>query len=186
MKSITFQMDGKAVTATEGMSLLQAARQAGVEIPTLCFNEELKPSGDCRMCMVEVVKGKRKRLVASCCYPVQEGIVVTTDNPRIKQIRKMIIELVWPTWTQLAEKYGVTKSRFVPEMTDCNLCGQCVRYCAEVVKKNAVFFEGRGVERHVGFTPGMAECDACRKCFAFCTGGYIVTEHGKAKASLEE
>ena len=70
-------------------------------------------------------------------------------------------------------------------MTDCSLCGLCVRYCAEVAKKNALYFQGRGINRRVAFIPGIADCDSCRECFGLCTGGWIVSEHGRASADLE-
>jgi NADH dehydrogenase/NADH:ubiquinone oxidoreductase subunit G len=184
MSSITMEIDGKAVTASGGMTVLEVAREAGIEIPTLCHNEQLKPSGVCRMCMVEIVKGKRRRLVASCCYPAEEGLVVTTSTPEIDRIRRMIIELLWPASAQLGKPYGITKSRFAPELTDCSLCGLCVRYCAEVAKKNALYFQGRGINRRVAFTPGMAECASCHECFGLCTGGWLVAEYGKASATL--
>jgi bidirectional [NiFe] hydrogenase diaphorase subunit len=184
MKSLTMEIDGKVIEAHEGMMVLQVASEAGIQIPTLCYHELLKPAGVCRMCMVEIVKGKRRRLVTSCCYPAEEGLVVTTSTPRIESIRRMIIELLWPAWVRLGEQYSITKSRFVPESTDCSLCGLCVRYCAEVAKKNAVYFAGRGIDRRVEFTPGMDECDSCRECFGLCTGGWLVTEHGKASATL--
>jgi bidirectional [NiFe] hydrogenase diaphorase subunit len=181
---IKMEIDGKAVKAREGMMLLEVAREAGIDIPTLCSSEQLKPSGVCRLCMVEIVKGKRRRVVASCCYPAEEGLIVTTTTPEIQRIRKMIIELLWPASAQLGKRYGITKSRFVPELTDCSLCGLCVRYCAEVAKKNAIYFQGRGIDRRVAFTPGIAECDSCRACFGLCTGGWLVAAHGEASAAL--
>jgi len=185
MKTVTLTIDGKQVEAKEGMSLLEAAREAGVKIPTLCHDAKLKPYGACRMCLVEVVKGRRKRLVASCVHPVQEGLVVTTTTPRIQEIRKLIVELLWPAWTELGKEYGLTSSRFEPELTDCSLCGKCVRYCSEVAHKNAVYFRGRGVDRRVAFVPGMAdECDSCRQCFGMCRSGWVITERGKDNESL--
>jgi NADH dehydrogenase/NADH:ubiquinone oxidoreductase subunit G len=186
MKSITMEIDGKTVTASEGMMVLQVARQAGIEIPTLCYSELLKPSGVCRMCMVEIAKGKRRRLVASCCYPAEDGLVVATNTPKIHKIRRMIIELLWPAWGELAKQYGITKSRFVPRLTDCSLCGLCVRYCAEVAKKNALYFQGRGINRRPAFIPGIADCDSCRECFGLCTGGWIVAEHSRVSATLND
>jgi len=180
MKTFTLQIDGKQVVAEEGMTLLDAARRAGIEIPTLCESEQVKPSGACRMCTVEVTKGGRKRLVASCVYPAEEGISVTTTNERIRKNRKLIIELLWPAWQTLGEEYGVTGSRFEPGLFECSLCGLCVRYCSEVAKKNVVHFRGRGVDRHLAFVPGMEnECASCRKCYELCSSGWIVTHQGE-------
>lgn len=182
MKTVTLQIDGQQVTVDEGKTVLDAARRLGIEIPTLCNDPELKPSGACRMCMVEVVKGKRKRLVASCVYPAEHGLVVTTENERILKHRKLLVELLWPSWVRLGKKYGISKSRFEPEHYDCSLCGLCVRYCADVAKKNVVYFKGRGIERKLAFVPGAEdECTSCRKCFNLCTGGWIVSHQGLAE-----
>jgi len=185
MKTVTLEINGKKVEANEGMMLLEAAQKADIKIPTLCSNAELKPSGDCRLCMVEVKKGKRTRLVASCCYPVEEGLVVTTSTPKLEKHRKLLLELIYPTATQLAVEHGVTSSRFDTGQRDCNLCGLCVRYCNEVAKKNVLYFKGRGVDRKVAFVPGMAgECASCRKCFSVCSGGFVVSEHGHAALEI--
>ena len=68
---------------------------------------------------------------------------------------------------------------------DCSLCGKCVRYCAEVAKKNAIFFKGRGIDRHPALVPGMGdECGACMQCFNLCTGGWLVRERSRELASV--
>lgn len=180
MSKITLTMDGKKVAVDEGVNLLQAARQAGIDIPTLCHNDGLKPQGACRLCLVEVEEKGTKRLVASCAYPVEEGLTVTTSTPRIEKHRKLLLELLWPTCGELAARHGVHESRF-KETSDCNLCGLCVRYCSEVAKKHVLYFKGRGINREIAFVPGMAsECATCRKCFELCTGGHVVTAQGEA------
>lgn len=179
MSDVTLIIDRKKVVAREGMTLVEAAKSAGIDIPTLCHDERLKPAGDCRICMVEIQKGKRTRLVASCVYPVEEGLVVTTDNPKIRKIRKMIIELLWPSWTRLSRDYGVAGSRFVSGHPDCSQCGLCIRYCREVAKKDVLYWHGRGVDRKLAFLPGAGnECAGCRQCFSLCTGGWITQSYG--------
>ncbi len=82
---------------------------------------------------------------------------------------------LWPAWQQYAGEYGVTKSRFRPAMTDCSLCGLCVRYCAEVKKDNALYFKGRGIDRKPELIDGSHDqCGQCRECFALCSGGWVV------------
>jgi len=179
MKTLQFEMDGKKVTAEEGATLLDVARKNGIRIPTLCYDEKLEPYGACRMCMVEVTKGKRTKLVASCVYPAEDGIVVQTNTEKVRKIRTLVLELLWPSVNEkfVASEYGVKKSRFRTEHSDCCLCGLCARYCAEVTKRNAVFFKGRGIEREMAILPDMvAECTYCGKCFGLCTGGWIVTQ----------
>jgi len=175
MSMVMFEINGKKVSAEEGTTVLEAALANGIHIPTLCFDKRLKSFGECRLCMVEVTKGNRTRLVASCVYPAADGIVVKTDTEKVRNIRKMIIELLWPSLPGLAAEYGVEKSRFETGPTDCNLCGKCVRYCSEVKKLNAVFFKGRGIEREIALVPDlMNECVYCRECFDLCSAGRIV------------
>lgn len=183
MKSIKLKIDGKTIEAEEGMTILQAARGAGIDIPTLCYHEKLSPYGACRLCTVEIIKDSRTRLVASCVYPVEEKLLVKTDSGRVRKIRKMVLELLLPLaptgpLETLAQRYGLEKSRFSAEKTSCILCGLCVRYCAEIKKANAIGFIGRGVDRQVAFLPEVATkvCDSCRECFAICPGGKVALE----------
>jgi bidirectional [NiFe] hydrogenase diaphorase subunit len=177
MKTIRLEIDGKQIEAKEGSTILEVARENGINIPTLCNHPELEPSGVCRLCMVEISKNKRTKLVASCVYPVEENLVVKTDTEKIKKIRRMIVELLWPTVPGLAKELGVEKSRFVPENTECCLCGLCVQYCANVKKLGAVYFKGRGINRQPAILPELAdECAYCTKCHSLCPGGWIVMQ----------
>ncbi len=179
---VTMTINGQQVKGEPGQTVLQAAKAAGIYIPALCNDERIKPFGACRVCMVEVTKGKRTRLVASCCYPVEDGIVVQTDTEKVKKIRKLVAELLWPSALPLALEMGVTSSRFTAEHRgECSLCGLCVRYCDEVKKANSVYFEGRGIDRELAFVPGTkVDCRSCRECFDLCTGGWIMNEASKA------
>ena len=183
MKSIKLEINGKAVETKEGMTILQAARGAGIDIPTLCYDERLAPYGACRLCTVEIIKNNRTRLVASCVYPVEEGLVVNTNSERVRKARKMILELLLPLAPagpieSLAKEYGLKGSRFTADKTSCILCGLCVRYCAEIKKANAIGFIGRGIDREVAFLPEVAPkvCDSCRECFDLCPGGKLLLD----------
>ena len=94
MSEILLQIDGREVEAREGMTVLEAAQQVGIDIPTLCHHEKLEPYGGCRLCTVEVEVRGWPRLVAACVYPVEEGLVVRTRSEKIDRIRKMILELL--------------------------------------------------------------------------------------------
>jgi len=176
MSEILLQIDGKEVKAREGMTILEAARSAGISIPTLCHHEKLEPFGGCRLCIVEVEERGWKKLVVSCVYLAEENLVVTTRSEKIDRIRKMIIELLMahaPDSFQLqdlAQEYGADRDRFEKEASFCIHCGLCVRYCAEVKKKHAVGFVDRGTRKEISFIPEIAakECWDCKECFPLC------------------
>jgi NADH dehydrogenase/NADH:ubiquinone oxidoreductase subunit G len=179
MKSVQLKIDGKQVKAEENETILETARANDIHIPTLCHADGLEPYGACRLCMVEISKNDRTRLVAACVYPVEENLVVRTDTDEIRKIRRTILELIWPSVQGLAKEYGIERSRFSSENTECCLCGMCVRYCNEVTKLNASFFKGRGINREIGIIPELAnECVYCQKCFPLCPAGWIVTHAG--------
>lgn len=176
MSEILLQIDGKEVQAREGMTLLEAAHGAGITIPTLCYHEKLEPFGACRLCLVEVESRGGTRLVVSCVYPVEPGITVRTRSEKVDRIRKMIIELLLAhapdafELQDLAREYGADRNRFEKEASFCIHCGLCVRYCAEVKKKNAVGFVDRGIRKEISFIPEIAsrECWNCKECFPLC------------------
>jgi len=181
MSEITLQIDGKEVKAAEGMTVLEAAQSADIFIPTLCHHEKLEPYGACRICTVEVdVRGSTK-LVAACLYPVEQDLVVRTRSEKVDKIRKMILEFLLahapysPQLQDLAQEYGADKDRFEKESSFCILCGLCVRYCAEVKKKNAVGFVECGARREISFIPEIAskECHSCMECFPLCPTSYL-------------
>ena len=181
MSEIRFQIDGKEVKAREGMSVLAAAQDAGISIPTLCHHEKLEPFGGCRICIVEVEVSGWTRLVVSCVYPVENNLVVRTRSEKIDRIRKTLLELLLahaPDTSQLqelAKEYGAEKDRFEKEASFCIHCGLCVRYCAEVKKKNAVGFIDRGIRKEICFIPEIAskECNNCKECFPLCPTSYL-------------
>jgi bidirectional [NiFe] hydrogenase diaphorase subunit len=176
MSEILLEIDGKEVKAREGMTILEAAQSAGIFIPTLCHHEKLEPFGACRICMVEVDVGGRTRLVVSCVYLVEQGLVVRTRSEKIDRIRKVILELLLahapdsPKLRDLAQEYGADKDRFEKEASFCIHCGLCVRYCAEVKKKHAIGFVDRGIRKEISFIPEIAakECWDCKECFPLC------------------
>ncbi|MGB2956723.1 MAG: 2Fe-2S iron-sulfur cluster-binding protein [Anaerolineales bacterium] len=181
MSKIRLQIDGKEVTAREGMTVLEAAQSAGISIPTLCHHEKLEPFGGCRLCIVEVEVRDRTKLVISCVYLVEENLVVRTRSEKVDRIRKTLVELLLahapdsPQLQDLAVEYGADKDRFEKEASFCIHCGLCVRYCAEVKKKNAVGFVDRGIRKEISFIPEIAskECNSCKECFPLCPTSYL-------------
>jgi bidirectional [NiFe] hydrogenase diaphorase subunit len=189
MSEILLQIDGIEVEAKEGMTILEAARSAGIDIPTLCHHDKLEPYGACRICTVEVETRGRTNLVAACLYPVEKNLVVRTRSEKIDKTRKVLLELMLahapdaPELQELAKEYGADKDRFEKEPSFCILCGLCVRYCTEVKKKNAVGFVDRGARREISFIPEIAskECWNCKECFPLCPtealqASYLLTE----------
>jgi bidirectional [NiFe] hydrogenase diaphorase subunit len=176
MSEITLQIDGREVKAEEGRTILEAAQSAGIFIPTLCHHEKLEPYGACRICTVEIEARGRTNLVAACLYPIEQNLVVRTRSERVDKTRKVLLELMLAhapdaaELQDLAQEYGADKARFEKESSFCILCGLCVRYCAEVKKKNAIGFVDRGTRREIIFIPEIAskECEDCKECFPLC------------------
>lgn len=181
MKEMTLHIDGREVKAKEGMTVLDAASQVGIRIPTLCYHEALEPYGGCRLCTVEVEQRGRTSLVASCLYPVEEGLIVRTRTPKVDKLRRTILELLLahapdsPILEEYAKEYGAKKDRFEKHPSFCILCGLCVRYCAEVKKANAISFISRGTSREINFIPEIASkvCWDCKECFPLCPTSYL-------------
>jgi bidirectional [NiFe] hydrogenase diaphorase subunit len=186
MSEISLTIDGREVVTKEGVTILEAAREAGVDIPALCAHELLAPYGGCRLCTVEVAKGGRSRLVASCVYPAEEGLDVQTESESVVEGRRLILEMLLArapgveVLREYGKRYGVDVDRFEQEPSYCILCGLCVRYCAEVKGACAIGFVGRGVERQVMFLPEVAarECPQCGECFAICPTGVLPSNYG--------
>jgi bidirectional [NiFe] hydrogenase diaphorase subunit len=163
------------------MTILEAAQKADIFIPTLCHHDKLEPYGACRMCTVEAEVRGWTGLVAACLYPVEKDLIVRTRSGKVDKIRKMILEFLLahapnsPSLLELAEEYGADKDRFEKESSFCILCGLCVRYCAEVKKKNAVGFVNNGTRREIRFIPEIAatECINCKECFELCPTSYL-------------
>jgi NADH dehydrogenase/NADH:ubiquinone oxidoreductase subunit G len=190
MSKILLQIDGQEVAAREGMTVLEAAQEAGISIPTLCHHEKLEPYGACRLCIVELESRGRSRLVVSCLYPAEKDLVVKTRSEKVDRIRKMILELLLShapdafDLQDLAKEYGADKYRFKKESSFCVHCGLCVRYCTEVKKKDAIGFVNRGTKREISFIPEIAarECWSCKECFPLCPTEALQAAYVLAKA----
>lgn len=183
---VTLKIDNIEVQVPEETSILKAAEKAGVWIPTMCYNDLIEPYGVCRLCSVEVVRGKRSRVVTSCNYPVQKGIEVKTNSEKIQWIRRIIMELMVSRWPnvkvvrEMAEKLGVEKPRFVSMERDdapdaCILCGLCVNVCRDLVKASVLGFANRGIKREVvlPFDEPSEKCIVCGACAHVCPTGHI-------------
>lgn len=186
-RKFSMVIDDQKVKVDEGDTVLRAAEKAGIHIPTLCHHEKLKPYGACRLCLVEIEKRGKSRIVASCAYPVEDGIIAHTESQKVEKIRKNLVELYLalfpfnPEIKRLAKKYQLKGTRFKKENNYCILCGLCVRYCAEVKGYNAIGFVGRGINKKVTFIPDSAYfkyCENCMECVDICPTGVFPSNYG--------
>ena len=174
-KMINLTIDDQNVTVPEGTTILQAAKQAGIDIPTLCFLKDINEVGDCRMCIVEV-EG-RKGFATSCIQKVEEGMVVHTHTPNVLEARHVILDLIISNHSKdcltctrsgncelqvLATKFNVLNIEFEGERTEhkiddlspsivrdfnkCILCRRCVAACKNVQEIGAIDCINRGFE----------------------------------------
>lgn len=170
---VTLTIDGQKTIAAAGMTVLEAAQQLGIDIPTFCHEKDLTAPGACRICVVEI-EGMRN-LPASCVTAVSEGMVVYTDSPQVQEARKTILELLvanHPLDCMTCEKsgncklqdyayrYGVSSTPFegekheypldetnpyiVRDLNKCILCGKCVATCNAVPERSVINFAYRG------------------------------------------
>jgi bidirectional [NiFe] hydrogenase diaphorase subunit len=174
----TLTIDGKLISARADETILQAAREAGIAIPTLCYLDGLSAHAGCRMCLVEI-EGQT-RLQPACVTTVAEGMIVCTDTPRLRDYRRMIVELLFAEGNHicsvcvanthcelqdLAVRVGMDHERFeylyprkeVDASHDlfgidhnrCILCTRCVRVCDEIEGVHTWDVAGRGIHSRV-------------------------------------
>lgn len=200
---IELTIDDKKVTVSKGTSVLQAARQADIHIPTLCYEPRLKPYGGCRLCIVEI-KGML-RPVSSCTTPAVDGMEVTTHSDRLYRLRRTVVELLLSDHPydcmvctragdcrlqELAYIFGLRLNRFhgakrhytdddqnpfiERNMAKCILCGRCVRVCNEVMGVHAIDFAYRGFTSKI--CPPFEkdlDCEFCGQCLSICPTGAL-------------
>ena len=179
----TLIIDGQEVQAEEGQTILEVARENGIEIPTLCYHPLLEPYGACRLCVVEIVAGGRPGLQTACTYPIGEGLEVLTRSPSVIEARKVVLGLLLSRTPNveliqdLAREYGITEPPFPTDTPDerCVLCGHCVRTCSDLVKAHVLNFSERGIERRVGppFLEKTRQCIGCGACSIMCPTGAV-------------
>jgi NADH dehydrogenase/NADH:ubiquinone oxidoreductase subunit G len=199
--SVTLLMDGKEITIEDGMTLLDAARENGIDIPTICYHDATTANALCRICVVEV-EGMRV-LQPACIVPAGAGMKVQTRNERVDRARRTILEMLASTMDlseapeiqAMMREYGADVNRFpeadrreVPVMDDnpmyvrdyskCLLCWRCVQVCADDAQYTyAINFSGRGYETQIGtfFDRTIPEttCVLCGQCVGVCPTGAL-------------
>ncbi|MDL1910734.1 2Fe-2S iron-sulfur cluster binding domain-containing protein [Chloroflexi bacterium CFX6] len=199
--TITFQMDGKEITVEDGMTLLDAARENGMDIPTICFHEATTANALCRICVVEV-EGMRL-LQPACIVKAAANMRVQTRSEKVVRARKTILEMLASTMDlsdapeilTIMDEYGASANRFpdaerreseikddnpmyIRDYSKCLLCWRCVQVCADDAQYTfAINFEGRGYETQIGtfFDKAIPEttCVLCGQCVGVCPTGAL-------------
>ncbi|MDH3887361.1 MAG: formate dehydrogenase subunit alpha [Gammaproteobacteria bacterium] len=200
--AIRFTLNGEAVSALDGETILQAAQRHGVEIPHLCYTNGLRADGNCRACMVEI-EGERV-LAPSCCRQPDEGMTVHSDNERARRSQRMVLELLQSdmpetTYTRdndldsWSQKLALGKPRFAPRpavaadlshpamavnLDACIQCTRCIRACREVQVNDVIGYAARGSSSRIVFDMddpmGDSTCVACGECVQACPTGALM------------
>jgi NADH dehydrogenase/NADH:ubiquinone oxidoreductase subunit G len=184
----TLRVDGVKVQVPDGATVLAAARAAGAPVPTLCHHEGLEAWGGCRLCLVEIVKEGwtgPPRVVTSCNYPAEEGLIVRTTGERVVATRRVVVDLLLarcpdtPLVQRLAREHGIEATSYGvnAEPTDCVLCGLCTRAC-DRLGVSAIASVSRGVGRTIAppFDQPPPDCIGCLACAGICPTGHIEWE----------
>ncbi len=194
MSNINLTINGSEYSVDSSLTVLEAAREAGIDIPTLCFLKEINEVAACRVCLVEV-EGARN-LQASCVLPVREGMVIKTNNKRVRNARKDIVELILANHNRecltcyrnkncelqsVSEELGISGLKFegekregtidmlsdsiVRDSSKCILCGRCVNACKKGQSIGILDFTNRGFETEVAPAFNMSMKDVpCVYC----------------------
>ena len=158
MEMVTVTIDNKKVRVPKDYTVLQAAREANIEIPTLCFLKDINEIGACRMCLVEIKGGKK--LEAACVYPVSDGMEVYTQTPQVREARKTTLELIL--------------SNHDRNCLTCVRSGNCeLQKLAEKLQIEELPYEGETYKRPLdNFSPAIVrdpnKCILCRRCVSMC------------------
>ena len=213
---VNLTIDGRAVQAKKGSTILDVARENGIFIPTLCYHQALHPIGSCRICVVEVKPGPPRPLPACATY-VNEGMEVTTTTPKLEAIRDELMKLVLINHAvecpicdkggecelqNLTHALGIKKvdleavklsprfdyeSNFVERHQDrCVTCGRCVRICKERVGAWSWNFVHRGYFTQLSSGELPLNCEFCGSCIDICPVGALINKQWKYRARAWE
>jgi len=165
MDMINLKINGINVSAPKGSTILEAARYAGIEIPTLCFMKDKNEIGACRICVVEANEGRGFRIVTSCVYPASEGMEVLTNSAKIQKARKTTLELMLSTHKK--ECLSCARS------TNCELQKLCKEYGADENAFNGFRPEYEIDDSAAHLVRDNNKCILCRRCIAACKEQYV-------------
>ena len=189
-------IDGKTCEAETGQYLMDAARQNGIKIPSLCRHEALPGQACCRLCIVEIEDSEgRRSVVVSCVYPVKESVTVHTNSEKIIRLRRNILALLKERVPEVKgdlsdyfSEYGVPDHglRFnVKKDEKCILCGLCVKACNEM-ENFAIQTTMRGIQKTVStpFNEPSTTCTGCAACSRVCPTNSIECSNDDDKRTI--
>ena len=191
---INITIDGKKTKVKKDTTILVAARELGIEIPTLCYSEAMSPLGACRLCIVEMSRKGRTKIVTACNFPIEDEIEVKTATERILKDRRIIMRLLLArcpnveSLKKLGAEMGLEEeTRFKKDDEDCILCGHCVKVCEEVMEVGAIDFVKRGVDEKIDtpFEIISEVCIGCGACVSVCPTGAIRLSDVDSKRNLD-
>ncbi|OQA42679.1 MAG: NADP-reducing hydrogenase subunit HndC [Chloroflexi bacterium ADurb.Bin325] len=199
--TVALTLNGRTVRVPAGTTILAAARQVGVEIPTLCYHSNLTANGICRLCSVEVVGART--LLPACVAPVSQGMVVNTETERVNTARRVILELLAstvdlhdaPDVLRYMEQYGANPGHYaggvqraipvkddnpfyVRDYSQCIMCWRCIQACADDMQNSfALTWGGRGIASRVTTAADApmpdTTCVFCGDCVSVCPTGAL-------------
>ncbi len=213
---VNLTIDGRAIQAKPGSTILEVAKANGIFIPYLCYHPALKPIGSCRICVVDVKPGP-PRPIPACATPVTEGMEVVTDTPKLTALRQELMKLVLINHAlecpicdkggecelqNLTHALGVATvdldavklppnpdyvSRMVERHPDrCVTCGRCVRICRDRVGAMAINFTLRGYFTELASGAQPLDCEFCGSCIDICPVGALINKPFKYRARAWE
>src|SRR6516162_2670876 len=211
---IEFKLNGETVSAFQGETIIQAAARHGVDIPHLCYKEDMRPDGNCRACVVEI-KGERV-LAPSCCRYPAEGMEVTTDSARAVASQKMVLELLlsdipeksytlnseldhWAKHLKVGKprfdarhqpKSDLSHAAIAVNLDACIQCTRCLRACREEQVNDVIGYAFRGEHSKIVFDlddpMGNSTCVACGECVQACPTGALMPAREVGKEAVDK
>jgi predicted molibdopterin-dependent oxidoreductase YjgC len=213
---VNLTIDGRAIQAKPGSTILEVAKENGIFIPFLCYHPALKPIGSCRICVVDVKPGP-PRPIPACATPVTEGMEVVTDTPRLTALRQELMKLVLINHAlecPICDKGGECELQdlthalavptvdldavkldpnpdYVSQMVErhpdrCVTCGRCVRVCRDHVGAMAINFTLRGYFTELASGAQPLDCEFCGSCIDICPVGALINKQFKYRARAWE
>ena len=213
---VNLTIDGRAIQAKPGSTILEVAKENGIFIPFLCYHPALKPIGSCRICVVDVKPGP-PRPIPACATPVTEGMEVVTDTPKLRALRQELMKLVLINHAlecPICDKGGECELQnlthalavptvdldavklppnpdYVSQMVErhpdrCVTCGRCVRICRDRVGAMALNFTLRGYFTELSSGAQPLDCEFCGSCIDICPVGALINKQFKYRARAWE